>query len=470
MPIVIDLKLDDGSVSPAFQRVERIFEKLDKLETRILNATQALADATKDAAAGFGSVANQANRAAGAANRAASATQKIKAPPRFQVTGDPQDVINRYGAAAMAGDAGAQKWVLAAQTAMNRQKRVGNIVNPPDPMMQAVMRSRFVQQGNKMVGMPLGVDIMKLMATGNGAGLGAILNGGLAGGGGGIAALAGPVAIAGAAVTAFSMAVKKGVEVIKAATAANIMLGGSGRQSHAAARAAGFAGVNVGSITGNIGQGGLAGAIGAGMGVSPVRGFFGDTNDAAAFLRIVNAIGKMSYADARRYAIGLGDPNLAKYALLNEGTRNRLASSQTGGISGSDMRASAEMDANLSLLGDSIGRFARTAASPFLKFASVQLDQLSRTVSLFSLALSVGFAPVKSALDWLADWYNRITGNKSGRSPMDKNTKAIEDLTQTIKDGTYGGGDRAANARPRGMRGSGFDSNDQYRELRTSPI
>lgn len=528
MAIVIDLKIDDSSLSPAFARLEKSLSKLDATTNRLAVLTQQTAGSAMQAARGYSAMANQANRATSAATRAAGAANRLKVPGRFGLAGigDPHATIKQYGAAALAGDGMAQKWVLAAGRKINQNNRVSKLVSPQppqNPLMTAFMRSRFVQNGSKMVGMPLGADVLKLLASGQGAGLASILGGGIGAGGGasaavgGLTAIVGPLAIAAAAVTAFAGALVMGSKSLRDTAQKMVLWGGSSAQTMAAARAANFTGVDPTQLMATIGAGGLPGATAAGMGVSPVRGPMGAMNDAGDYIKIAQQIGRMSPDQARRSAAAVGAPGLARLSYLTEGTRSRLLSTQKAGMSDKEMRASAEVSANLEIIGSSIARLAQRIAGPWVRVTARVLGGVADLFDRFgNVALAV-FSPISALLqmmidkmdqmirrarivaetvpDWvpgakeikkglreadglneperrMRDLNDQLTeAQRAGRRAAEEaNTKALKELNKTLRDGEFGGGERVRNARPQGMRGPGYEYNQQYRELRPSLI
>jgi capsular polysaccharide biosynthesis protein len=196
---------------------------------------------------------------------------------------------------------------------------------------------------------------------------------------------------------------------------------------------------------------------------------FGANIDARDFLKIVRAVGNMTPDQARRYAIGLGSPELAKVALLSSGTRERLLRSTETGMGMPEMRASAEIDANLEIIGSSISRLTRMIAGPWVRASALVLDRLSYSMENFGGITLAFLSPISALLKMFMDFYDAISGG-SKNSPIDKNTQAIEDLTKTMKDGVYGGDRRAQGARPSGMRGPAFEEARRNRQLRPSPI
>lgn len=318
-----------------------------------------------------------------------------------------------------------------------------------------------------MVGMPLGIDIMKLTQSGNGAALSNILNGGLQAGGGaaGAAAAAGPLivalAAAAAAVVSFKTAVDSGTQALRVRSRIGGTFGEAGTAA-SYARAIGLSPDAAAELSANIRGGGTAGAAAARAGISPVRGPYGDMNDAKAFIRAIDLIARSKNFDqARRTAAEFGMPDLAQAYYLDGKTRQQLAN---GGpqMTDSDSRAIANFNAQLTILTRNFEGLARVVALPALAVVNIGLSSLNTALAAVTKTISNNwgwikffmFGPVGGAAISAAEWMNKQQEDRSKQTKgmenaINENTRAVNANTRTIE----GGGSRARGAIPQYISG-----------------
>lgn len=459
--IIVDLEIKTPKAVKAMQDMQNRSGKLEKKIDKLTGAVNAQANAVSRLARGYGQVASNAQRAA-------NATKRVRAPGRFSSFGitDPDSTIKRYGAAASQGDGAAQRWVLAAQAAKNRQRRVNNIVNPPDPFMQAMMRTRFAKGIMGRVGMPLGVDIAKF--AGDPDKMNALFGKGAQNMGKfvAVAGKAGP--IIGAALVVVGSAViaaKQALANARAERITNVRLGGSATQSKAAAIIGAMTGTDASSVMANVGGGGLAGAVAMKYGVSPVRGYYGDINDSEAFAKIARGIGRLPYQQARREAIGLGSPDLANLALLNESTRERLISARASQNSPANMKASAEFAANMEIAKASFQKLINVLGGPSMRgavraFSSI-VDGISHTADIADRI----FGRMENGFEMM----DRLFGGEERKVKAEKKFSESVDKFDRAVDGMSGGGPRAGGAVPDAYRNKPIDEDrraEYQRKLR----
>lgn len=323
------------------------------------------------------------------------------------------------------------------------------------------MRTRFVQQGGKLVGMPLGRDLgalQGLMGSLTMGGGNTTMMGGAAAAGAGVA---GGLATAGiaVAVVGFTAALTKGAQSVKKLADDFVSLGGSIGESIAAARLQRFTGVSAGSISGAIRGGGIATAMGARFGLSPVPEWAGGPTDSEVMVRVMQGIANAgSYTEARRTAAAFGSPELAKIRLLDPDMQRKLLRVVEGKGDFKNIVAAANFDANVAIVQDAIDRLARRLTGPLFDAAGGVagqatdiMDKLPQGLTDAMLKgplwtmLQIELNRLNNVLDFIAGIFG---GGKGKDSAQERNTKAVERLTDVMQDGVYGGKGRARRSTP----------------------
>lgn len=489
--IIIGLDIRTPKAVKAIQDLNKGSGKLERKIDQLTGAVNAQANAVSRLARGYGQVATNAQRAA-------NASKRVRAPGRFSSFGitDPDGTIKRYGPAAQQGDAAAQRWVLAAQAAKNRQRRVSNIVNPPDPFLQAMMRTRFAKGIMGRVGMPLGVDIAKF--AGDPDKMAALMGKGsvnmskfvgLVGKAGPI--IGGALLVVGSAVTV-TMAAMRNAQAQRTNMA---RYGGTASQAKSAAMIGRVTGTDPSSVMANVGSGGLAGAVAMKYGVSPVRGYYGEINDARDYARLARAIGKLPYHQARRESIALGAPEMVNMSLLDNSTRERLIKARTSMGSTANMKAQAEFQANMEIAKASFSEIVNILGSPTMRSAAMAIktvvEGIGVSVALLERAVkpihmiaeeaarqveNVKRSPAGKAVDWFNDQINDLYPGSNKAAEEKKNVKkmgeAVDKFDRVVQ-GMSGGGPRAGGAVPDAYRNKPIDEDrraEYQRKLRMGQL
>lgn len=490
MPIKIDLVVADTPAIQAFKAVGELMRDASKAQNS-LNASfrkaiplvDRLANSYAKLATNASAAADQVNRVSGqtvpAASRGGSggrsgggraiSQRAPKAPPIV----DPAQAMSYYGEQIRSGNASA-----ANVAGYNRAVRASRAKDPQHQLTNAVMRSRFFQVGNKLVGQPLGIDIKALMQSGQGGALSQILNGGIplgglggaaggagAAGGGGIGALgaaagalAAPLAAAAVAAGMVAAAFSEAAGLMKSANL-RAQIGGSGREFSAATRVGAYFGNQglAGQVASNI-QSGYGAGYAASIGVNPNGGPFGDMNSSKKFNAIARDIGNSkTYDEARRKAAMVGAPELANLQQLKGSTRDALLG---GGFGNSEesYKSALELNAQMAILGQSFDTLRVQFLLPTiqgLNAAASAFNQLDKFTHGFALTVAQAFG--SSGLGNLINAWNKITGGGSSKnveSATERNTRAVNENTRALKDREIvGGGPRAASAIPQGISG-----------------
>lgn len=322
------------------------------------------------------------------------------------------------------------------------------------------MRTRFVQQGGKLVGMPLGRDLGALQGMMGSLSIGGntTMMGGPAAAGAGVA---GGLATAGiaVAVVGFTAALTKGAQAVKKLADDFVSLGGSIGESIAAARLQRFSGVSAGSVSGAVRGGGIATAMGARFGLSPVPEWAGGPSDSEVMVRVMQGIANAgSYTEARRTAAAFGSPELAKIRLLDPDMQRKLLRVVEGKGDFKNIVAAAKFDANVAIVQDAIDRLARRITGPVFEgagnVAGQAVDLMDRLPK--PLVDAIVKPPILSLLEFELKRLNGVMeflagifgGGKGKDSAQERNTKAVEKLTDVMQDGVYGGKGRARRSTP----------------------
>jgi hypothetical protein len=479
---VIDVKIADSkATNSALGRLERALDRLDSLMSK-------LSDGLNGAASNINSAANGLGRAANAASKARSASSNLPYT-------DPQQVQDRLRDRVMQGDPEAADVFLRMQNRINRTKRAQKLaLGQGDSLADIFARTRFASVGGIPIPMPLGRDL-KALGGMAGIDIGKVLGPKFAGAGGAAMATAG-IAAAGAAAYMLSRGLQEAYTRLRAYTAGFTAIGGFTGQAGGAmtvSRALGLSPDYAAALGARIGSDSVARMVAARAGVNGTRGYFGDINDAEAMRDIVRYLGRLSYDQARREAIGLGDAKLAEIALFSPGLRNRMLNS--GGLDMNQMRRGAEFSGEFALFNQQLEKFMAILSGPAfvagaegLAHLSSALDKLGRIssalpspveqISRLSESLErVGLstkAIFGSPLDKIADLFDaigKLFGPKNqGKSPELKTLEEIRKGIDSLNDGVYGGGERSRRAQqgPRGgPNGDALDRSVAARELRS---
>lgn len=418
MPIVIDLKMQNAGTDRALSRLEKALDRLDAALNRVNKAIAGTAGAVNGLA---GSVnAPSGSRGGGGGSRS-------RKPVFNSIQDEIQWLRQQPG------------WRAQAQADQLQRRLALQSNDPKQQLIQALMRSRFVNNGGKMNIMPLGRDLspgmmqlMGIMGGGAQAGGATMMGGAGAGAAGGVAALANPIGIAAAAIAAFAIGVAKATVVLNDMARNWVSNGGSFGQSQSAARIAALTGVDASSFSGN-----LPGTAAA-AGINPIGGPFGDMNYSEKLRKAARFVARArSLDDARRRAAMVGSPELANTYLLRPDQQKWMQ--KQGMQNEGEAKRAAQLMADLQIAWANFSTVFVKLATPFV----ATLSNIGRT-----------FAWLMDKIEAFADWIRNklgLGGNEGGKkSPLDRNTEATDQLTRAMKDvrETLGGGPRAQGALP----------------------
>lgn len=320
---------------------------------------------------------------------------------------DPDAVIAANTDAVVAGDPFAAARVNAAMAQKRAQKRAVDAVSPPS-RKDAFMRTRWTSVAGKLVGSPLGRDLFAMAGA-----MGSVP--GQTGGGAsgfGMPEGASAIGVAAAAFTVAALALKTSIDNMRKGLDAKVRYGGTVGTALATsltAESLGSAGPsNLQSASG------LKAALFARAGVSPLRGFFGSINDTGDYIKMAKYVSTLSPEEARRYALGVGDPGLAKFAEMSPEMSRAVISgmSRPGGSS----RDAADWEGRVTIAKQ---QFASDFANPAAAFHTA-LGTAGRTIpgplgAIFSL------------IDAMP------SGGVAGQSPADKIDKAADKMIEAAQ-------------------------------------
>lgn len=411
-----------------------------------------------------------------------------KAPPRLSPAAIVQQMgvqgaLAQYGGRAMAGDPFGARVVNAAQNQQRSIARAQNFLNPQqqDPMqmiMQAIMRTRFMNQGGKMVGMPLGVDMAKLLGSGQGAALKAIMGGGV-GGGAGIGAGAGAGAAAGGAALA-AIAVPAAVLVgsfvaLAAATKLTMDAMDKARQDlNQSGGNASQAGVLRG--LGLDARGLVDSAMGSDLGRMELaraggslipRTLGGNLDSTEVGLKLIEAIRRApDDKSARMLAERLGNPGLLDARRFSQDQVNRLGRMNPAGIE-DGAKSMAQFTLELEMLKMNL----TTAGSPMMELVKFTTS-LIKLGNLASDAFNNLPPWVKAAMGasvggGIPGLINRLTADDPAKETAKNTRNMARTLDAIYKDGLSGGGARTRRAIPdRWMGTDKLEGTNRLEDLR----
>lgn len=434
MPIVIDLQVTGKKADSALDRMERVLQSVADAQDRLNKVLAATAFYASNAAKSFQQMGSSAKRAGTAVRQSATGQtpgQRRMASYYSAIASTNPQAALRYAQGRLAADPYDAQAIRLAQ----RASRALHAQTPNGALQQAIARTRFTNVAGKMIGHPLGVDVMKI-----GSMLGPDGVAGLFGGGGGamagIGAVAGPFAVATGAVLAFAAAVAKVADMLKNISSQTALAGDKALGLQAAAN---YFNTDPASLAQRI-QSGVSSGVGAGFGVqagiNPVGGPYGDNDYAGKAQKALKYIINSGSRDqARRRAEGLGMPELA--GLYDLKGSNRADAARGGmGLSPGALDASRAAGANFSY-----------AWSRIMRDFELVLTKATPIIDYFAKSLA-------DAADMLEFVLNGFKKSDRG-SALERNTKALNDAAAAYRDaGTYGGGPRAHGAMPSGIKGA----------------
>ena len=473
--INIELEILPNRALQALARVERAVLMVDRRLKALSATTGSLAANANSAASAYGRMASAvqtANRASQRALPGRSLPASVKAPPVQRYFQNPAGMLAQLQPAVMAGDPQAAAMANRIRAQMRSVSRAQQGYAPNDPasmVAQVIARTRFAQIGGKSIGMPLGVDIARLLGAGQGSALAGIMGGAGGAGAAGMAAL-GPLAIAAAAaaagIGAFTLALKSAVDSISSINKSWLTGGGSFATAGKAAMIGSVLGLGPdagGRLQSAISGGGVAGAQAMMLGANPVQTPFGPRMGNENLIRIANKIANMDPMKANIAANNVGLPELANLSLMSQGTRDRVLGGMN--VSQADMRATVDMKANLAYIGQKFGQIGAKIMGPTIERIAKLFDQIGGfmdrmsglnfdifSVSGISLALK-GMEQFFAIINVLLDKLGLGTkGKTEEQKSRDRNTEAIQRMTDAIE----GGGARARRGYQGGI-GSGLN-------------
>lgn len=446
MAIVIDI--GTGGSEPKVSRLEGALDRLQEAIDRVADS--------------FAAMSSKASQAAGSAQRAASAASRVKAPP---IT-DPDAAVGSASlrARVMAGDPAAVRAFNQARAMQNARRRAQNAVDPQpesleDMIQKALLRTRFGKGfGGAMRGMPLGVDIAKILKAGGGSQLGRLF-GPFGGGGAGGAAVGGAsatlpltvgLALAAVTVATFVAAVSAAEKNLGRLADASAMGGPKG------AAVAARTGLSGRGFQGNISSGaGMQYAVGLGINyLSDPR--FGDLDFNKKLATGLKAVLTESNEDlARRMAVAFGIEQALslRASQFRGGVKNAFVdpgASQTRGYADfavGRLRAGTVVERAVNAVAAPVlarvGEFLNTVALAGEKVpweqASDAFDKITRGMYLAAMG------PFGAFIEGLS----KIAGGdkeKSHDKAMNEHARALDDHRKVI------GGPRAGSAVPEGLK------------------
>jgi len=292
----------------------------------------------------------------------------------------------------------------------------------------------------------------------------------------------GPLAVAAIAVTAAFNAAQMSAEAINADRKANAITGGSASQSAGARAVAASIGLSTSAVSGvssAIAGGGVAGAVGMRLGISPIRGgAVGDLNDASAFTKVTDAIRRAkTQQEALRLADIFGNRELVQVRDLSNDTYSRLKN--VNASNPSQRKAAAEFDAEMTIFFNQLDRL-KYSLSPLVKEFADFTGGVNELFNVFSgnadwVKMVQGIAHSGDVvgigipgLSTIIDQINGMGGKKQEAEAREKQTRAINENTRAIKQGreALGGGSRTQGAIPSGITGMTIDAAIQAQGIR----
>ena len=479
MPIVIDIKANSAELRSDVQALSRNTTRASKNTEKLRDELAAATSSANGLSAAMLSVRNNALGAAAAikslrasagvvsamrapSNAVAMArgarqlpsfdpnkTQKMAPPTASRIVAQmgAQAAIAQYGGAAAAGNPFAARVVNSAAAQQRSVQRAQAFLNPQPQsnaqiLQQAIMRSRFTQVGGKMIGHPLGVDMGKLLASGQGGALSALMGGGGAAGGAAAAGagVLGPLAVglgvAAAAALAFAGAAKGAYDAILPFR--DIQTGTQG--SAAQARVLQGLGIDPRAVVdralgSDLGRAELVRFGGSAVG----RELGGNLNSIAPVMEAIEAIRGMGEREARITAERLGTPELLNTRQLTEEQVQRLNQAGLDGSFDQAAVAATRLQFEVSMMTVEFLKLA-PLLTPMIEFAT----NFAKSISGFLNAPGAG----RNSMFGGGAWSNGQAPLNSPEAETARNTKRMADAMEVFVNGTAGGGSRARWAIP----------------------
>lgn len=471
MPMVIDLQVTNKDTDKVLTRLEKALQRLEDAQKRLNESLSDTAQNANAAATAFGKMTTSARSAASATKavksnpasvRASLASAPSLAYQRANLRNNPEEA-RRVATNVLSQDPynpRALSLYHSAQALIEKQNRP-----LPNPVVQALMRTRWTQVGGKTIGSPLGVDMLRMQDMGLGSMFGGI-DGAAAGAAGanGAAGASGAAGAAGASISMLAVGVSAAVGVVVLSLVAMAKAFDTVRNSfnsfskesiassndpHTVALMQPFArmlGADVGSLSGRL-QGGLQSgygmAIGTRLGINPVGGMFGDNDYAGKLKKTLNFIASLNPKQARGVAESLGIPEAARLAYLNPGQKSQMIGTLSSGPGEGVIATSTQIEFTVAR--------ATTLLDKFLTVFKPILDAFNTVVTGLLQRIELVLAIVQSVMKALH------LDDTPGVKATKENTKAIDQNTQAVNQWTVNGaGARASAGIPGGYRNNGF--------------
>jgi hypothetical protein len=243
-------------------------------------------------------------------------------------------------------------------------------------------------------------------------------------------------------------------EYLSAVRSSQVSGGGTFQQANAGVLLQQSLGINPGQIGKNL-MSGYGPIAAAGAGVSPFGGPFGSNNYNEKGLKVLDWIrASRDFDQARRRAELAGSPEAAQVQMLTNTTYHMLRN-PANAVPGQQAGISAEYTANMGIFSNNFQQLLSVFSGPVMSIANdglkamnIAFSDLAPTIKIFGEGLDL--MAKSSGLHMLLDLIDAITGNggDSHKDAVKRNTDAVEDLTKTMREGTYGGGPNATSALP----------------------
>lgn len=194
---------------------------------------------------------------------------------------------------------------------------------------------------------------------------------------------------------------------------------------------------------------------------------FGDTNTATNLLKMAESLRRMSERDALRTARITGTEDLLKFRGASEGTMNQLRqdAGQTDKIMNPDqVKIATEYQLQMVRLNSAFSDLATSLGQYVIPIISAGAEFLADSVRGLNMMLNSpivkwfieNLTPVgqigKGAKAFSDANKPRGLGKDAQVSALDANTASLRELAGILKDGIYGGGERARGAVPAGWK------------------
>ena len=247
-------------------------------------------------------------------------------------------------------------------------------------------------------------------------------------------------------IIAFTAAFALAIDTMKKYTDQAVMGGMSGFMGASSVNSA--FGINPASIGRNL-MNGYGPIAAGGAGVNPFGGPFGDNDYNKKGLKILEWIATSStFAEARRRSEMAGDPDAARFQLMDPNIRRQLFHPQGSAFdSGQGMK-------DITDLQGALGVFMTKFSNAIINFAAPLIHVVADVTRLAS-AIDGFTKPFQDILGAIFKWTNLWTYigmaldklmdlfHIDHKNAIDKNTDAVNQNTRALHDGIYGGGPRA---------------------------